>query len=369
MNTQELKDALGILKNALGTKGDIFVGIDNIAFQKNTISAFNSVMSVTIGMNTGIEGCVHGAELLKIVAKFPNDSETTLEHTDKGLKIVNGRSRPTMAWRDDNLTEYLAARKSDIAKAIDLPTKFLGALAAVLIKGNKSEASGVCVHGDYLFATNLNALTKADKWGGIFCDSDIIIPQGVVEFIVGSGIPFEKYYIEKRNDTPVFLHLFAPNIVMCCNLGSIELWRQRGLLISYLGGKLPSGKEIKGRLTIAEETPMSGKFGVEFSDCVDRCALLADKNNGKEFVTLNFDKDHVTVTGSNLNGTAREEIPGEWDVDETLGSCFAVEALEGLSGDVGFVKTEIADVPYVGLVVVNGDLTVCIMPMCREWRE
>lgn len=367
IDTQTFKDALSIVKNALGSKADIFSGIDNFAFQKDHISAFNSIMSVSVALETGIECCVHGAELLKLVAKFDNDKDTTLEHTDKGLRITNGRSHPTLAWHYGRLIDYLSARQCPESSHVSIPDNFLAGIDRTLIRGNKSEAAGVYIHDDYMFATNLNSVTKMYRWGGnLGCD--IIIPQSVCEFIASGAMTFDTYYLEKRNETAVMLHLFSASGSMTCNLGSIELWKQRGLLLSCIGGSLPNGKEVRGKLQIAKETPIAGKFGQDFIDCVGHCSILSDKNNGKEFVTLVFDKDHMTVKGSNVNGTASEEISGDWDIDETLGSCFTVEAVEDLFGDVGFVKNTMTEVPYIGLVVTQGDLTVCVMPLCREWR-
>ncbi len=150
---QILVNALAQLKPGLSNKDIIESGMC-FNFSRNAITTFNDLVSVSIPLETGIEGAVRAEELHKLLDKITAD-EIELTQTESELKIKAGKVRAGLSLK----TELLAPLTTE-NEWHELPKQFKEAIQFCQFSTSKDMTRPhlTCIHFEQ------DRASSSDRW-------------------------------------------------------------------------------------------------------------------------------------------------------------------------------------------------------------
>jgi DNA polymerase III sliding clamp (beta) subunit (PCNA family) len=150
---QTLVNALGLLKPGLSNKDIIEQGLC-FNFNKDTITTFNDLISVSIPLETGIEGAVRAEELHKLLDRITAD-EIELTQTESELRIKAGKIKAGLSLKAELLPPLAVENEWQ-----ELPKQFKEAIGFCQFSTSKDMTRPhlTCIHFEGV------KVSSSDRW-------------------------------------------------------------------------------------------------------------------------------------------------------------------------------------------------------------
>ena len=194
INRQILVNALDQLKPGLSNKDIIESGMA-FNFHKDQIVTFNDLISVSIPLDTGIEGAVRAEELHKLLDRIVSD-DIELTQTESELRLKAGKIKAGLSLKDQILPPLYPE-----ADWLEVPKQFMEAINFCQFSTSKEMTRPhlTCIHFQG------TKVSSSDNWR-------------ITQFIMDSPIPYDfllpadaaafltKYNITHMSLDPAWIH-------------------------------------------------------------------------------------------------------------------------------------------------------------------
>jgi DNA polymerase-3 subunit beta len=271
--------------------------------------------------------------LFDICRKLPDGSEVSIETADNRMTVRAGRSRfslPTLP-RDD----FPMIVEGELPTSFEIPAALLAQLIDRTRFAISTEETRYYLNGIFIHVTD-DELKAAATDGHRLARFTIAKPvgaEGMPDVIVPRKCVAElRKLLEEVLDTNVLIDLSASKI-------RFTLGGEKVLTSKLIDGTFPDYNRVipTGNDKLLKIDPKS------FMQGVDRVATIASEKTRAVKMTLDRDKITLSVT-SPENGTAAEEVPGEYassGFDIGFNARYLMDILGQIEGDS--VEVHLAD--------------------------
>lgn len=306
MKRKELLDKLNIAKTCLATQ-DIIPILTHFYFDKDKIMSFNIGQAVIIQEETGLNCCVPGDEITKLLASYNTDEISVLQKDDT-VTVKSGRSNVKLKTLPA-VNFPFKLESLDSAKQHDLPGEFFEGMRQVSISmGNnasKRNQYGITVVSSRtkttLYSSDIARISSFTLSKPLESDPfTILLPRPFCENLISISKDFDggKLYVGKEY---VMIDLYKEG-----KTSGIQLHSKFSDDVALLPfEKIMSSLDLtKIKFQNIPESLISG---------IDRNLILIASDKNPE-IELSTNGKIMTLTSSNAQGDAFDEI----EFEETL---------------------------------------------------
>ncbi len=334
MKRKELLDKLNIAKTCLATQ-DVIPVLTHFYFDKNQIMSFNIGQAVIIQEETGLDCCVPGDELTKLLASYSTD-DVSINQKDGTIAVKSGRSNVKLKTLPSNNFPFKLDSKES-AKQHELTGEFFEGLRQVSISmGNnasKRNQYGITVISNAqkttLYSSDIARISSFILSKPLESEPfTILLPRPFCENLISISKDFDggKLYVGKDY---ILIDLYKEG-----KSSGIKLYSKFSDDVNLL-----PFEKIMGSLDLAKV-----KFQAvpeNFRDCIDRNLILVSSDKNPE-IELSTNGKNMTVTSSNDQGDVSDEVEFQEPLDTVtckMKPLFARQAISA-SNSIAFTEFE-----------------------------
>ncbi len=293
MNRLELLAALKAVIPGVAKGETLLAGADSFVFAPGLIQSYNDTLSVTFPLDTGVEGTVKAAEIVKVLEKM-SGTDVKLEVVESFMEITDGVTALSMRLIEAATPDLIAGLVFEDLDWQALPGDFVQALILCLPSVSRNVIHGAMTgirveNTDVLSSDNFRA-----TW--------VVLKEGMTPFTIPGTAVADLLKIpglEQYATTDAWAHFMS---------GDGAVFSSR-----LIASEFP-GEALKKMFPEVGEDSYNLPDGLK--GALERAGVLAyTQDDGVDFITLSANEDFLTIKGERQYGSIKEKIKikdGEW---------------------------------------------------------